>query len=203
MGLEANCTVRRGRKQSDGKARLEEKDIEFRGDFRLDIPFAEITSAEAKRGVLRIVHSGGVAEFDLGAAAEKWALKIRYPKPLIDKIGIKPRMRVLVAGKHDGVGAESFWRELHARAQIVKRGQDLDCILFFAAVTAELEQLRALRKLIRLDGMIWAIYPKGVQVIREAEVMAAAKQHGLVDVKNVSFSETHSGLKLMIPVGKR
>ena len=51
--------------------------------------------------------------------------------------------------------------------------------------------------------MIWAIYPKGVQVIREAEVRAAAKQHGLVDVKNASFSDTHSGLKLVIPVAQR
>jgi hypothetical protein len=51
--------------------------------------------------------------------------------------------------------------------------------------------------------MIWAIYPKGVKVIREADVMAAAKQNKLVDVKNVSFSETHSGLKLMVPVAMR
>jgi hypothetical protein len=142
MGLEADCTVRHGRRKSAGKARLEEKDVQFRGDFRLDIPFAEISSTEAKRGMLRIAFSGGTAEFQLGAAAEKWALKIRYPKPLIEKIGIKPGMRVLLAGKHEAIGAESFWRELRERAEVVVRGKDLDCVLFFAAATAELSRRR-------------------------------------------------------------
>ena len=40
-------------------------------------------------------------------------------------------------------------------------------------------------------------------MIRESDVMAAAKAAGLVDIKNASFSETHSALKLVVPVAKR
>ncbi len=53
------------------------------------------------------------------------------------------------------------------------------------------------------QGAVCAIYPKGVKIVTEAGVMAEAKQVGLVDVKNVSFSETHSGLRLVVPLARR
>lgn len=204
MGLEAECTVAIGKRKSAGHARLETKDIQFRGGFRLDIPFDKIRRAEAARGILTIEHAEGIAKFELGKAAEKWALKIRYPKLLIDKIGIRPGMRVAIAGSRDGVGEASFWRDLRGRVDLLDaRTNAADCILFFANLPSELSKLSRLRRQIKPDGMIWAIYPKGVKTIREADVMAAAKQHGLVDIKNCSFSETHSALKLVIPVAQR
>ena len=47
--------------------------------------------------------------------------------------------------------------------------------------------------------MIWAVWPKGRKKLREDDVRGYALAQGLVDVKVVSFSETLSGLKLMIP----
>jgi hypothetical protein len=47
------------------------------------------------------------------------------------------------------------------------------------------------------------IRPKGKAVITESDVMAAGKKAGLVDVKVVSFSETHTAEKFVIPVAKR
>src|SRR5437867_4057493 len=44
MGLEAECDVRLGQQTSNGRARLEEKEILFRGDFRLKIPFGDVRS---------------------------------------------------------------------------------------------------------------------------------------------------------------
>ena len=38
--------------------------------------------------------------FDLGAKAAKWADKIRNPKNLLDKLGVKPEHRVVVARRH-------------------------------------------------------------------------------------------------------
>ena len=48
--------------------------------------------------------------------------------------------------------------------------------------------------------MIW---PKGRKEFREDDVRAAGPDAGLVDVKVVAFSETLSGLKMMIPVAQR
>ena len=57
--------------------------------------------------------------------------------------------------------------------------------------------------LIKPDGAVWIVRPKGRKDVTEAETMAAGKRAGLVDVKVVSFSETHTAEKFVIPVAKR
>lgn len=41
------------------------------------------------------------------------------------------------------------------------------------------------------------------QRIKESDVFAAGRESGLVDVKVVRFSESHTGIKLVIPVARR
>jgi hypothetical protein len=201
MGLEADCTVRIGKQSAAGHARLEEKELYFRaaaGDVRLKIPFAEMKSAEAKRGVLTVKWPGGTAEFALGAQAEKWALKIRYPRGRMEKLGIKPESMVSVLGIED----KSFWKELEGRAAKISDGKpaaNSDFILLGVNEQPELKALRALQKSIQPAGAIWVVWPKGQPHIKEDHVRAAALAVGLVDVKVMSFSDTHSALKLMIP----
>ena len=74
MGLEADCTAHIAGRSVAGKARLEDKDLIFRGGERLTIPLASVRSAEAKAGRLEVRYAGGSASFELGAQAEKWAL---------------------------------------------------------------------------------------------------------------------------------
>jgi hypothetical protein len=54
-------------------------------------------------------------------------------------------------------------------------------------------------------GALWE--PSGEDflspALTEAEVMAAGKEAGLVDVKVVSFSPTHTAEKFVIPVSAR
>ena len=65
------------------------------------------------------------------------------------------------------------------------------------------DRLRRLRETIQPAGGVWVVWPKGRAELREEDVRAAAKKAGLVDVKVVAFSATHSALKLVIPVSKR
>src|SRR5437016_3073338 len=101
MGNEATCKVHFDGKQSEGKALLETSEILFRGDFRLKIPFATITSAKAVDGELRLQTADGLAIFHVGAAAEKWCGKILHPKSRIEKLGVKPGANVSLIGKFD------------------------------------------------------------------------------------------------------
>ena len=55
----------------------------------------------------------------------------------------------------------------------------------------------------RAEGALWVIRPKGSPAITEAEVMAAGKRAGLVDVKVASFSGTHTAEKFVIPRASR
>jgi hypothetical protein len=50
---------------------------------------------------------------------------------------------------------------------------------------------------------LWIVYPKGKREIKEQQVLEAGKQAGLVDVKVVSFSATHTALKFVWPKAKR
>jgi hypothetical protein len=201
MGLEATCDVKFGRQASTGKVRLEEKELLFSGDFRLKIPLAK-ARAEAKKGALRVEWPDGTATFALGRDAEKWALKIRYPRGLLDKLGIKPGSRVAV----DGVDDADFDRQLAARTEDVSRGRakkDTDVVVVGMSRTAELPKLETLRAAIKKDGAIWVVWPKGRKEFREDDVRAFGPSVGLVDVKVAAFSETLSALKMVIPLKLR
>jgi hypothetical protein len=54
-----------------------------------------------------------------------------------------------------------------------------------------------------MHGALWTIRPKGRKEISEAAVMAAGRAAGLVDVKVVSCSPTHTAEKFVIPLRKR
>ena len=51
--------------------------------------------------------------------------------------------------------------------------------------------------------MIWTLRPKGSKDLTEQEMMRAGQTAGLVDVKVVSFSETLTAEKFVVPVAHR
>lgn len=194
MGLEAMCEVQCGKKVSRGKARLEPATLEFRGDFRLDIPLKSITKFEVKAGMLMVKYPGGTAGFALGPQAEKWYLKIRYPRGLLEKLGVKPESRCMLMGKFPA----DFEEQIKERATA-----DLDLVFLLAEDASALKPLAALEKKLKPEGGVWVIYPKGRKEFGERDVRAAGLAAKLVDVKVVSFSETHTGLKFVIPKSRR
>jgi hypothetical protein len=203
MGLEATCTARFGTHTSEGKLRLEEKELTFRGAaVRLRLSLARVRSAEANKGELRVEAPEGLITFALGPAAEKWALKIRSPRGLIEKLGVKPGARVAVLGIEDA----SFVEQLRERTTDISEGEvrkDTDLIFVAMEQKSDLRKLKALRTAIKPDGAIWVVWPKGHKAFREDDVRAAGVQVGLVDVKVVSFSDTLSALKMVIPLKLR
>jgi hypothetical protein len=80
----------------------------------LKIPFGGVKSIDMKRGVMKIAFSGGEAAFHLGPGAEKWAEKIRNPRRLLDKLGVKPGMKVSLLG-HRRRQVQETARGAHAR----------------------------------------------------------------------------------------
>ena len=185
MGQEATCRVDFGKQSCEGKALLETNEIIFRGDFRLKIPHKAITRLDASGGKLKVIYTNGTAVFHLGPAAQKWADKILHPPSRLDKLGVKPGMKVAVIGALD----DDFFQELDDRgAAIVKTGADITFIA--ASGMADLGRLGRIG-----TSVVWVIYPKGVKSITENQVLSAGRAAGLVDVKVVSFSPTHTGLK--------
>lgn len=206
MGSEAKGTLRQGSEAHAVKAHLNTDRVELRGGARLDIPFSAIKSVAASAGgALTIVHAGGRAILELGdrTTAEKWALKIRYPKSLIDKLGVKPESRVAVLGVDD----PEFLKQLGDRLGVtpgVQLAAGLDFIFHAADSEAELAKLKTLKRSLQPAGAIWVVSLKGKAAkIKDIDVMRAARAAGLVDNKVCGFSATHTALKLVIPKAER
>src|SRR5258708_22511942 len=109
MGLEAECTVRVGRKTSLGKAQLEGEVLVFRGDFRLDIPFDSIKEARADGDALAVRTADQEARFELGAAvSERWARLITEPKSLFEKLDVGSESRVAVVDINDSLFVQAL-----------------------------------------------------------------------------------------------
>lgn len=202
MGLEAVCVAHYGESVSEGKALLESSDLRFRGEFRLTIPFTEMRSVAADGGNLEVAFGGGLAVFELGAAAERWADRIQHPPALIDRLDVKPDSRVAILGLTDA----GFVAQLRDRTSFVLQhslAPGLNLIFLRADTLAMLEQLDALEPFLRRDGAIWVVTPQGRRQISETAVLNAGRLAGYVDVKVASFSATHTAYKFVIPKERR
>ncbi len=194
MGAEAECRVWWNQQTSIGKALLETRELLFRGTFRLKIPFDAITTLEARNGQLQVSWPEGPAVFELGSAAEKWMEKIRNPKSLIDKLGVKPGMAVAV----DGVEDAEFRRQLSERTTEVSEGKPAARTeLFFYGIDGQrrLEGITKALQALREGVAVWTVYPKGVKTVTESDVRTALRGLGWKDTKVAAFSATHTALR--------
>src|SRR6476659_3234216 len=204
MGYDAECDVRLDGQTASAKAVLEQKDLVLRGPLRLSIPLARISEATASDGWLRVRFDGRLAEISLGSAAQKWAQRITNPPSRLAKLGVKEGVRILLVGAVE----EAFVEELRAAGATairrIARGTAAFDVIFLAVERREsLEQLEALASKIVPSGAIWTLRAKGQRAVTEADTMSAGKRAGLVDVKVVSFSDTLTAEKFVIPVAKR
>lgn len=203
MGDEVRCRVRYAGDESEGTAHLESADLVFRGTFRLTIPFKDVSSAVAEDGDLHVTFHGGLASFAVGPKAARWARAITSPKPVIDKLGVKPGMRVCLLGVTDA----GFLADLDARGAEVTgtlaAGGSYDLIFLAAGCREDLDGLADLEAALVSNGAVWVLRPKGSPEIGEMDVLAAGRGADLVDSKVVAFSPTHSAAKFVIPLARR
>ena len=123
-------------------------------------------------------------------------------RPLLDKLGIKPGMRVAVVGVEDA----SFMADLSARTSDITLGEPLsetDAIFLNVEGPDDVRRLNDLRRLIKPNGAVWAVFRKGREQFNENDVLRIGLESGLVDVKVVRFSDTHTALKVVIRKAER
>ena len=199
MGNVRKATLHTGGRSYDGQALLETAELIFRGAHRMVIPFAEMKALVARDGRL---HINDEVVLDLGDDAAKWAEKIRNPKTVVQKLGVKAGQQVALVGIDDA----AFGADLEQAGAVVTSGKPKkrsDAIFYAADTRADLDRMAALKTALAPDGALWIVRPKGVKTITEGDVMAAGKAAGLVDVKVVKFSETHTAEKFVLRVADR
>jgi hypothetical protein len=202
VGQEADCEATFGAQAGRGHAKLEEKELLFKGPFRLRIPLAEVRKVGEKDGTLTLEWPGGRASLALGAQAARWADRIKNPKGLMDKLGLKPGQTVSVMGLDDAdVAGQIRDRVPEASFGRIVKGSDM--IVLALAGKAGLSKLARAAASLDPDGALWVVWPKGRPELREDDIRAFGPQAGLVDVKVVSVSPVLSGLKMVVPKALR
>ena len=126
-----------------------------------------------------------------------------FTTPRLDKLGIKPGMRVALVGLED----DAFEAELRDRTSDVTRGEPIagtDVVLYAADTLMALGRLPALRERLVPNGAIWVVSRKGsAATIRDVDVIDAGRAAALVDNKVASFDESRTALRLVIPLALR
>lgn len=193
MGKDATVRAALPDGPDEGRLQLEAGKLVFRGRERRVFEADALKDVRAEGGDLVLADG---SRFALGErAAKAWAAAILNPKGRMDKIGVKPGMRAAVMGVAD----ETLSAELAERGAVpVKELADLD-LLFYGADSAEaLARIGGLVPTLAENGALWVVSRKGkAATVKDVEVMAAAKAHGLVDNKVVAFSETLTALRFV------
>jgi hypothetical protein len=203
MGYDAAGTLTIDGHRYRGTAQLEQDRLLFRGDTRLAIPLNAINDVRADDGKLIVSFGERRATIEIGPTAAKWAQRIAQPPTRLAKLGLKRGMRVALID----IGDDAFRREV-ARSEVVvestPRARELDAIFFGVSKPRDLDRVQSLAHRIKTNGAIWIVRAKGAAAtVSEAQSMAAGKRAGLVDVKVVSFSNTYTAEKYVIPVEQR
>jgi len=122
-------------------------------------------------------------------------------RPLLDKLGVKPGMRVALVGLDD----DNFRARLVERgATVAEPSPGLDLLFYRVERPADLVRIGELRPLIRDAGAIWVLRTKGAGLtVREVDVIEAGRAFDLVDNKIASFSATLAAMRLVVPLNQR
>jgi len=122
-------------------------------------------------------------------------------RPLLDKLGVKPGMRVALVGFEDA----TFRAELAERgAAAVEPASGVDIVFYLVKEPAELGRIRELRHLIHDRGAIWILRNKGAdRRVREEDIIDAGRAFDLIDNKIASFSDTFAAMRLVVPLNRR
>jgi hypothetical protein len=121
---------------------------------------------------------------------------------LLDKLGVKPGARVSIVG----VEEKGFATEVRTRTRNVTRGKaapESDTVFLGVEAPLDMAAMTNLRTAIKPDGAIWVVFRKGRKDFNENDVLRLGLESGLVDVKVVRFSDTHSAVKFVIRKAER
>ena len=123
-------------------------------------------------------------------------------RSLLDKLGVKPGMRIALVGIDDG----AFLAELRARTDDISDDEALsesDAIFLAVEGPDDVRRLAGLRQWIKPNGAVWAVFRKGRKDFNDNDVLRLGLECGLVDTKVVRFSDTHTALKFVIRKSER
>lgn len=198
MGLESPCVAVIDGKRFDGKLLLEGDELVLRGGEKpLKYKVSSLKKLTANNSRLSATTKGVDVCFQIEGDAAKWLKKIQNSPTRESKLGIKAGTKVFLSGEFEDEFVNA------AKPHVTSDPKEADLLLLSAKRRADLKKAKPLKAKMNPAAAIWIIYPKGIKAIREIDVLETLRSFGLKDVKVMSFSPTHTGLKFVIPLSER
>lgn len=199
MGLEATCTLVRGRAGDAGVAHLDCAELIFRGEARVKFALAGAKAACRGATLELTAPAGGLTlRFDEATTAARWADKINNPRSRLQKMGIAPDARVWMIGMDDPV----FVDEVNALVDqpfVLKPATkgEYDAIVLVAREPKTLAKLGACARRLAPKGAVLVLWPKGRKDLRHEEVVEAGRAAGLSQTRSMAFNDELTALRLV------
>ena len=230
--LSMDCLAELGDQRGHGTLTLIGDRLEFAGTFSVSLQLADVTSVRVHRGRLEVVWPRGHAAFALGRAAQEWATALGTRRSLLDKLGVKPGAVVIVAGVDDfefrrqlreRASAVLDWHQAlalfaypraplgggrHGAPDAAGEAQPpepagADVIFLGLRQPSDLQLVERAEPFLARNGAVWVIHPRADELLSQANVLAAGRAAGLLDVKVVRFSDTQTARRFVIPPARR
>ncbi|MEM9410730.1 MAG: hypothetical protein AAGA30_06425 [Planctomycetota bacterium] len=194
MGLELKtCPASISGLKSVGKLYVDSNELEFRSkQITWTVKTGKGTRAKVIDGDLRVSRGSKSATFAIGDEAARWADKILHPPNRITKLGLKRGQKYVIKGKF-----ESAFHEEISEAELQPVRQLKSCDLVFVLLTST-SDLKIFKKALAHSNPgthLWTVWPKGVDSIKQADVIGTARQFGIGPGKGISFDSTHSAMR--------
>lgn len=209
MGYETKCHVRvhdrsGSVREAEATVLLETAELIVRGSARVRIPRTAIERVATRAGVVTITSPDAIVSLTLDEkSAAAWRKRLEEPpKKLIDKLDVKPDMKVWLFRVAD----QTLDAQVAERtSKVVRGGSASNCDVVFVGVdtTAHLERIDRALEAIGDRGAIWVVHPKGPGGVADTAIFAKAKALGLTYTKVARVSDTHTAEKLVRPVASR
>lgn len=183
--------------ESDGKLLWEPPKLIFRGAVRGIFQGHALRELRVEDDDL-VLTDGTRFTLEPGEAA-KWLHAIQNPPGRLDKLGVKAGQTVVVEGLDD----PEFLTELSTRVDPVEAYEGVDLLFLGVEDLADFDQLEDLIGGLGPKGAIWIVAEKGKGApLKDVEILAAVRGHGLVDTKVCAFSKTHTALRFVVRKGE-
>jgi hypothetical protein len=209
MGYETKCHVRvddhsGSIREAEATVLLETDELVVRGVARVRIPRTTIERVSTRAGVVTITSPTAVVSPSLDEkSAAAWHKRIEAPpKRLIDKLDVKPGMKVWLFRVTD----EPLDKQVAERTSKVVRGaaaSNCDVVFVGVETIAQLERIERALEATTERGAIWVVHPKGPAGVPDTAIYRNAKALGLTYVKVARVSDTHTAEKLVRPLASR
>jgi len=209
MGYETKCHVRvddgsGSIREAEATVLLETDELVVRGAARVRIPRTTIERVSTRGGIVTVTSPIAVVSLSLDdKSAAAWHKRIEAPpKRLIDKLDVKPGMKVWLFRVTDRTLDEQV---AERTSKVVRGATASNCDVVFVGVDtiAQLQRIERALDATTQIGAIWVVHPKGPAGLPDTAIFGKAKALGLAYTKVARVSDALTAEKLVRPLASR